>query len=186
MFSTIDSIDNFCINLAQWIVRQVELYTSIERKGLLNYCLFLLKGFIVGLVLSIILNLLVSPHLALILASLVVPIFIFDYIIFKILIKDQERSNWASLPHEIITRKAIRLVHLFSFLVATGVLSEIIISLVTDVFLPRYLIIIFICSIFVIEFCLDLLLCTVSLPPGEKQKKVTEKELRDMEPSIQN
>lgn len=49
------------------------------------------------------------------------------------------------------------------------------------IYTPQMLLVAFNWGVFIIKLCLELLLCTTSIPPGEKQKKLEEKEMRNLQ-----
>lgn len=179
-------IDNFQITWAQWLIRQLELYTKIERASVFNFFLILSRNFIIGLSLTTVLcSFLNFPVSILILAVLLIIAHFTDYIFFKITSSTQQENT---LPKEIITRKGARLITLICFVFwILFLLPMLFIDILkSGVLYPNNLLALFVFANLFAKLALELLLCTTSLPPGEKQKKVAEKELREMEPSIQN
>lgn len=174
-------IDEFLITMVQWIVRQFEIYTAIERKGLANFFLLLMKNCIIAIGILVLYQVFISEYTALILAILV-PILTFEYFVLRELFSRQN-SVRTSLPQEIITRNLIRYILIFICTFLLVIIFPFLISkwLPRGYLAPDMLLDMFILSIFYIKLWLELILCTTSLPPVEKQERLKKKMLQKMQ-----
>lgn len=183
MFST---IDNYLIHLAQWIVRQLELFTPITRKvigdALLSFhSATILLCFWAGVshaskAISL------SSNSSVFWSTLWITNAFFVVSFVEILfhkraariIKTKQKDG--SLPCEILVRKKERFLSLlflyilFCFSVIFALLPNNTISLEDFVF------VVLISG----DFLLEYFFCTTSLPPGEKERKKVEREMRSM------
>lgn len=181
------ALDNKLIGFFQWVVRQCELYTSIQRKTIINLDIKLLE---VSIMLSIV-SLLIGTALEKNLIDTLLTLFItgcntcmfFALHQFTLVMNKRNRSK-NSLPQEIISRINHRLVLL------VGILILFLMAFYLDVYSPitdtSHLYFRFfshsLCFIFFVYLIFEYLLCTTSLPPGEMQKKQEEREMRYMTP----
>lgn len=176
-------IDDFLITWSQWLVRQLELYTPVERKGLANFCLLLLKYSIIAMAILILFKVFVSEYDGSIyIFGILVLIFSFDYFVFKTLFSRQKDVE-TSLPREIITRVPHRYLMILASISSIGVIFPLLITafLSEGIYTPQMLLITFNWGIFLIKLCLELILCTTSMSHGEKQKRLEEKEMRNLQ-----
>lgn len=174
-------IDNQIIQVFQWAIRQLELFSFITRKIILNLLLFLLM---VLVVLRTCIGIqLVGIHSSI--GTWIVLGFFLTLPYFLGLYNGSKAIQPANLlPKEIVTRWLHRITSIL--LVGLGAITFLLwlglkIRDQEDVFMFLIIKIIF------YEGCFDLIieyiLCTKSLPPGEKEKRKIEKELRRALPS---
>lgn len=183
MFST---IDNYLIRLAQWVVRQIELYTPITRAAVGDILLSfnsatILLCFWAGVshtskAISL------SSNSSVFWSTLWIANAFFVVSFLEILfhkraariIKTKQKDG--SLPCEIWVRKKERFLCLlflsifFSFFVKLALLPNNTISL------EDFVLVVLISG----DFLLEYFFCTTSLPPGEKERKKVEREMRSM------
>lgn len=178
-----NKIDNTLIVWAQWTVRQFELYTPIERKHLIGFFISVLRcTLIVWAVISVIMAvLIISPDIFIVGA---VGIFTnYGYFLSYKKLANKEPSKDV-LPEEIISRYIFRMAYCLisiSSLLLLPLMYLLCISPQGDILLFTMFVMVFFAN-----FCfyffnfLEYLFCTISLPPGEKQKRREEKETRNM------
>lgn len=181
-----NNIDVFLINWFQYGVRQFELYTSINRKNLLNFFLFLMRFTIIITFLFAIITLLYGydtymPMLFLTASSTGI------YLRIKKVVAHQKETD--ILPREIVYRKIDRLYAFFCCVFVSFVVLIVLILIFPvlykingDVNIINLITMAIIFSFPLLSCCAEYLLCTVSLPPGEKQKRKEEKEMKNMIP----
>lgn len=181
MFSTIDS---FLITCTQWFVRQLELYTPIERMDLSNFCLLLYKNSLLAMAVLIPLAIFLEHAWHFIYVALIIT-FSLEYHRYRAIILKQKTED-SSLPQEIITRETIRQLLIFSSLLSGIVVLPLLILKVlsTGTCTISDLLVAFTWGVFIIKLSLELILCTTSLPPGEKERRTKEKEMRKMQPAL--
>ena len=196
MFST---IDNYLIHLAQWVVRQLELYTSITRRHLLYF--FIVPNALCCLVdIAFIFNclsLFLEPNntsnkdflsvvtlLFILLIALLFILLLFMHtstIISAIKIAKNPIGN-SMLPKEIINnywKRELYLLDLFVFFLSLFMLTQAEVTIdVQIIFYFCYLVI----ACLAFPLILEYFLCTTSLPPGEKEKRKIKKEIEKMVP----
>lgn len=185
MFST---IDGFLIVCFQWAVRQMELYTPITRKSIIRFNLGALEFFLFSWALVVIF----------IYSTLGIPLFLcMLYVLFfvSVVIRRAELKRLGSgsccsgaKPQEIITRFKHRISALVS-----NIFCAVVLLLVLPVFLLWRInlmwVILFehcfgICWIACAVLSHEYLLCTTTLPPGEKERRKAEKEMRMLSPQV--
>ncbi len=182
MFST---LDNSLINLAQWIVRQLELFTPITRKVIGNallsfhataialcFCMGVDKGIQA-------LRLGYHTHSSVFWSLFWIANFLFVFSFIEIcfyknatrIIRKKQKSGL--LPEEILARKNKRILGIIGLFIAFCpfvlpllLLNEVILEALT-------------LSVLVLaNSLLEYFFCTTSLPPGEKEKKKVEREMK--------
>ena len=174
MFS---KIDNFLIILTQWCVRQIELYTSLNRKTILLWIVNITKITVSVLVIVFILLLTFSPAVSIIGLSSC-------YMIFKYmemtLVNAKKQNTSDALPVEIINNKNLRISLLliipFAELLSFGLFLN-----NKDPLMVTFPLVVE-SKIFYVFLCIEYLLCTTSLPPGEKERRRIEKEISSLVP----
>lgn len=194
MFS---SIDNFLISRMQWVVRQIELFSSIERRTV-GYTLLacnLLFGFPVLMTVSTCFFKIIfgpnkfwfdAPVQAWILIIFAVLLFVHveTYLVATKLL--EKKTDFTSLPAEIITRIDVResLFHLMAaYLFLFVMLGTIIAIFAKDTSPLAYAVLLLIMEGgLLIRITLEYLFCTTSLPPGEKERKIREREMKHLTP----
>ncbi len=188
------TIDNKLILASQWTIRQIELYTPITRKNIGDMLLLTWKTttmVFAVLISSLLIMSVLSP------SSLVIDFLNLYFIVsqHKDLINKfvKSYSNKENLPDEIITRKYQRiflLVLSFAIFLATilgyiyyQIYPEMLESrkAISDQVSSYYLIDIY-AVFFLLYYLTEYFLCTLSLPPGEKEKRKVEKEMRNLVP----
>ena len=177
MFS---SIDNACINLAQWLVRQVELFTPFTRKALSTYFILFAWVSLIASMGTYILLALKYPGVAVcfLAASLILRKFLWT-VTMRVLIQQSWGLVTESLPKEIYSRTRARGYCWYGlfFIGPLGAMICVFFFQIPGLALPIQLIISFLSlSRLVPEY----FLCTKSLPPGERAKSRQERELRGM------
>jgi hypothetical protein len=170
-------IDHKLIGTAQWAVRQIELFTSHTRQDALVFVLMLFRYIIAGESVWTFLSFLSEDGLAgtvMAVVSVCVPF----AIIYQILaMKIEEKEKPGVLPACIVERAGLRkgffcLLTVHSVVIAVlNLLGEGVGNLIS--FLP---------VLFYCPMALEYLMCTTSLPPGEKDRKKQEREARNMAP----
>lgn len=171
MFSYIDSR---LISVAQWFIRQLELFFPITRENVITFTLNVTKWLIV-----------VSALLSLLSAYFDIWGAIFTTIAYSfyqshrllVLVYSLQKKSSNSLPQEIVTRKLMRKILVCGLIPSSLPLGIVILSHHAPFFwsaitLPMFL------FVFVLFIVSEYLLCTTSLPPGGKEKRKIEKELR--------
>ncbi len=184
MFS---KIDMFLITWTQWFVRQAELYTPIERKNFLSIFINLLKWVIVtwGIV-SMLVAITSFPSFIsfplLFISEAGCLLFLKDFFCYVNLSK--KITTTGKLPTEIASRYTIR--HTYFLFVLFGPITIWCLHLMTTsrytdlVIISIYIIGTFCLVCFHIYLCIEYLLCTTSLPPGEKERRGIEKEISSL------
>lgn len=180
-------IDSKIITLVQWLVRQCELYTSVLRKKIIELTLSSVMMSIIMIISSLLLVILFADDKVDILVSVFLigwNIFLFTDLYRNMLGLTKKNTPANSLPQEIITRMLPRLILL------TGLLTLFLLVIILEIYLPiksnAHLFFRFyeyaLCSVLSFSLFFEYLLCTTSLPPGEKQRREEEKEMRNMIP----
>lgn len=167
MFSIIDSK---LLNISQWVMRQYELSTSSTRGEIIKEFLFLTRSTLLIFVTFVILRWIFYPPL-LFFGFLLAYMMFFATKQFERVFKSQKIEP-GILPKEIITRVRKR-----SMLLLVSVSNVVIFVFSQEKigwFLSLYL------SFFLL-LCLEYLICTTSLPPGEKERKKQEREIKGMD-----
>lgn len=184
MFS---AIDNWIISIFQWTVRQIELYTDTTRKDLICGHLNTNKVFFLFLLILSVAELF-QKGLQLFTAD------IFFLMVFYSRNSEIEKiskrtSTINTLPKEIITRvpdrvllvvlgfPAITMLLLIFLAVAMAFYHGISPKIETGLYV--YLVV---CAVVFSLFCLEYLLCTTSIPPGEKERRKVKKEMKAFTP----
>lgn len=174
MFS---KIDNFLIILTQWCVRQIELYTSLNRKTILLWTVNITRVTTSVLMIVFILLLTFSPAVSIIGLSSC-------YMIFQhmemTLVHARKQNTSGALPVEIINNKNLR-IFLLLIIPFTELLSFGLFLNNKDPLMVTFPLIV-ISKIFYVFLYIEYLLCTTSLPPGEKERKQIEKEMSSLVP----
>lgn len=170
MLDKIYKFDGGLIKLFQWMIHLLELHTDIERKQVINFFFEISKGLIIMYLFFVIISGILSPSLILFFSLLNV-VLIWN---FRKIVKDAflgQTIKVSAFPVEIITRRFLRLYMFFGIIVSTVFLNI------------EKTLIDFTCLLMIwLFFCIEYLLCTTSLPPGEKQKRKEEKEMKNMVP----
>ena len=196
MFSKLD--DNLIVK-AQWLVRQVEIFTPLTRR-FLGYTI-LLVNMLIGLFVLVILSYLVigiikavvgteTELLAKIIVGTLVGLLFYIhvetyFVATEHLAKEQPANT---LPYERIGRKRERLILFILFVVFWWAVMLIGSQAAKDG--ADYVVILLSYIIFegglVTRIVLEYLFCTTSLPPGEKEKRKQEKKAEQLtlQPSV--
>jgi hypothetical protein len=173
--------DSALINTAQWLVRQVELLTPVSHKNMNRGLLFINLFFAIVFLLEIIKGLIEGSIFPL--------FFIFMSLNQKEVHKmlKEEEVNETVLPKCIYERKFQRvcnLLTLFSFLFVVSMMFNKLQNL--QVFQEIKTDFIFVSSVFVgssfIIVVAEYFLCTMPLPPGEKERQKLEREMKKTAP----
>jgi hypothetical protein len=171
-------LDENLIGFSQWAIRQVELFTTITRKNIINSTLILL--FLVQTYLFVFhlirFNLLV----------LVIVVGPFTKEAISLLIASWITERPGTLPRAINERRQTRLVILclgIGLLAAVFVPVLLLLSRTNEGFFQPVTALI-LCHMMpiILAAVAEYLLCTSSLPPGEKVKRLAERELRNAVP----
>lgn len=181
MFS---KIDNFLIMWAQWFVRQIELYTNRTKKC--SIVLFLNFNSIFTFVLILLCVLYFNFDEKSILIKLLSIGFCFMINIYNRSLKEKvgilsDSNSTNSLPEEIVTRFFLRILLL---LVCCLTMFQYFLAYtnLTGINIYDRIIIVSATSQVYIVVLVEYLLCTTSLPPGEKERKQIEKEMSSLVP----
>ncbi len=170
-------VDNRLINLAQWIVRQIELFTSYTRNEIGKVLLLIEKYYLVP---AFIFTLLFSENFFGFFVLLIITL------ANKIMVKDQRKAFNAQkeklnsvLPkeiHERIFERAFSLLlsSVFFFMLLWSIASTKRFDLLSTMMYFSYFGLLF----------FEYFLCTTSLPPGEKKKEKVEREAKKMSPQV--
>jgi hypothetical protein len=186
MFSTIDAR---LIDATQWCVRQLELLTSITREDILSFMLKIQKWFVLGWYTFCSVFSYMTTEVS---SSLQEVSVFFNFVYVAILfatykidfarVTDQNIGTNGVKPKEIVTlfshRRFAICVTIFLTVIFTipyerGAFTE---SLLLSTFTA-------LTSICYSKVILYYILCTTSLPPGEKQRRKQEKEMQNMVPA---
>ena len=203
----LEKIDSSFIYTAQWIVRQIELYTPITKKhveDILITCYFwMIAIFAVTIVTAMTLDLIETKHVFTfgLLFLLLAPLYFSSLKVYKH-IANTTRKVSDMLPAVIhqrkYNRKAIIVSVPLAFLIIFAVIAVLfsinrteLLSVIFGNFEDQNILFSVCASLvwFILptEFLIEYVFCTTSLPPGEKEKRATEKEMRNMTPtSIKN
>ncbi len=203
MFSVIDKI---LINLAQWLVRQVELYTSATRKEIFlsffSLCFLIEIAFITtttGYVVSVVCTYayvfyrdLILPIEAIISVTINTSLYVAEYFVWifslnfwrhQMTLAKSVPNNEESLPQAILIRKKVRAICMLGFMSSLVILVYFLPTdgswNVTD-FLKIHLPLTCVHGYFACSSAVEYLLCTTTLPPGEKERRKQERELSNM------
>lgn len=171
MFKVLDQIDTAFIFCAQWVIRQIELFTSYTRNDIGDIMLRIEKYYLI-------------PAFAVVLLFKIDEIFVFPFLflsikfakpnlsILKKRFEAQKKIQNETLPKEINECKPQRLL---------GIIANIFFCFVT--FKGVQSVVCQLMFLYFISFNLfEYFLCTTSLPPGEKRKREQEKETKNMLP----
>ncbi len=185
-------IDEKFVVLAQWAIRQIELYTKMSRKDtvklILSIFFYTLLAFALGVIIKPILELLRDENV-----SIMIVIHFFNVQSFyyngkeykKIVESMKEVTD--TLPIEIETRKFVRITFLILFIILNLIIlsvmlffSGVVLSQTneSDSFVKNLHLLLF--PIVGVILVLEYVLCTRSLPPGEKERIKMEKETQNM------
>ena len=175
-------IDNELIHSAQWLVRRAELFTPITRKDIATFFLLVLKWLLVAYFLVAIMGFTVGQYLLGVIGLLNSLIFSMIQIAMK---KNLLKEQKATLPSEIVTRSLPRKCNLFIIIFLLPLFLLLIAPSVHNDFweIPGIAFTILACIVFTFTI-LEYLLCTISLPPGEKKRREQEKEMKNMQGSM--
>lgn len=181
-----EKIDNYIIDMFQWVMRQIELFTTLTREDVLNAALSLYK-----------INLLIFASTSIsrfiVTHDIVAPIINTTILIpsialyFYWLILKENKPKPGTLPKEIVTRKTKRSLDLLVFIFAlitlpTNIIIAFSLAVVgLDDLLRAYNITSFYILI-ILDSIIEYIFCTTSLPPGEKERRALEKETRNLIP----
>lgn len=174
MFSIIDS---HLINFFQWIVRQLELFTLITRKEVININLLLIKWLNIIWATLLVVFSLIFPEFNLLFFVLVCFPFHFIYSLIKETHEKQVQGNF--LPKETLSRIGTRRFGLFVLVFFSAWSAWHNWSIEVNVMVAP-----FVCAFYFFLLCVEYLLCTKSLPPGEKEKKKVEREMKNTKPQL--
>ena len=185
MLSTIDAKT---ISFFQWIVRQFELYTEIKREGILKLHLSILKYLLTILILLASINAVLAKaewggYVFFFLLTLPAIFISFIPIYFELQKLSKKKSPKQTLPKEITSRSFCRkgffLLLSIHFPVAFFLMPSDFFSKITEpINFVLFVLWCTVCSLYILEN----LLCTTSPPPGEKEKRKLEKEMKSMVP----
>ncbi len=168
-------IDNKLIKGAQWMVRQFELYTSLTRRDL--YYFFQVYGSTM------------TGFTVLLAGTTNVFLLMGIYCSWLVSIKNENRRQTSSdiLSSAILTRRFLRVVSfeatIFLFLIVTALLQcdpEMVAEMSWFRIGYGYWVLL---SPMISITTLEYLLCTTSLPPGEKERRRQEKEMQNAFPA---
>ncbi len=190
----LQKIDSSLIDTVQWVVRQVELFTPVTRKALAIYTSKAILCSVIIFATALSFSTLITSSIG------SYTYFMFFNVILcfcnwkelhPFLIKKQEQGI---LPQEIKTRERVRLyllqVHLFFvpviIFLSITTSKETVLSVFPDLAsknspidaVVNIALLMFIALISIAEY----ILCTISLPPGEKERRALEKETRNLIP----
>ena len=174
----LNKIDNWLINSTQWLVRRTELSTHVTRKDIVTFFLLVLKWLIVAYFLLTIMEFTIGHYLSgtigLINSSI--------YSMIQISMKENlQKEQKIALPSEIITRSGVRKFFLLFVIVSLPLIAHI--AYIDHKEIHYICAIILFCIMFTLTI-LEYLLCTTSLPPGEKRRCEQEKEIVNMQGSL--
>lgn len=179
MFNTIDT---GLIHGAQWFVRQLELFTTITKKELckkLIYCFFIsgevwgISLILLGLTQISIIFFFIGPSVCFACLTITKKL--------QALVKSQNETDIA-LPEEIITRKWKRTADVCILLFLVTPWSFLVLFYTDNTLIE----LIAICSFFIqeaISVVTEYILCTTSLPPGEKKRIKLERAMKHAVPT---
>lgn len=183
-----NSIDSKLINFFQWMIRQFELYTQIQRKNIVNFAITIVKLLFAMFVLLSLFFIFFQKNFfdSVIYLALTLMVISVYYPSFKKTLALSNRNYPPGiLPEEIVSRRADRISGCIlavplnciplSLLMAISERS----SEVDVVELGQWTAfgLLYNCVLLV-----EYLLCTTSLPPGEKQRKEEEREMKYLTP----
>lgn len=183
MFSTIDST---IINLAQYFVRQIELFTRFTRKTIGEVIIFFYFPIVFCKILLLAAMMFFPDTFP---NDTIVKISFFFLIGFDILSmfdidRSSKKSSNGTLPEEIIKHKPFRLTSLglmtigFFWIITSSVLrgeSLLYMSVKASLFMF---------FLFGMSIVTEYYMCTTSIPPGEKEKKKQEREMKNLSPVL--
>lgn len=178
--SMIKILDLTIIEFAQWLVRQLELFTPLTRTDINNFFLLTLKWSIVVFWLITLMEFACKETLLGFFGILNANISIKFYMILKKEFAEQDQKS-DLLPIEIVTHMRIRTTMLKFFLLLVAPVY-LFVLVIWDHF-PLTCFIVISGAILFTEITLEYLLCTMSLPPAEKQRREIEKETQNMVPA---
>ncbi len=162
-------IDSKLISFFQWMVRQIELYTKATRRDTINFTLLSLRWLLV-IWLAITIPLVYFESFSTLML-------IICYGFFKALEEEKRilEKNKIPILLEIEVGWKLRIFSLSQFFFMTFL------SMVADssslIFHSKVM-----SMLYFLWTCLYYLKCTSSLPPGEKEKRKTEKEIKGLVP----
>lgn len=183
MFS---DIDNKLIALAQWVERQFELLTPVSRKDLISVAI---NMFCTCVVIHLLFQLVVNyQRPAYLLLVGIVAWYLYDKQA-ELRKESKKEEKQGVLPAAINERRFPRLLWLYAavinflfsipkaFFLLTIDFEDDLVSLLSWVYLMSFIVVPIALSL------AEYLLCTTSLPPGEKERKKQEKEMRKAVPT---
>lgn len=179
MFSV---IDKKLITAAQWIINQIELFSNKLRHDVCNVVTQTIKGLHISWCFLIFMFFAIEPNPRYFLFAVLFFLFASPFIIKKykdlVLLYKSQKSTEA-LPKEIWTRAPERVSHLV-LLPTTTTIYITALNLEGDN--PSIFVLSVVMHIILIFLILafEYLLCTTSLPPGKKERRKQEKEMRSM------
>lgn len=198
----LEKIDSSLIHAAQWVIRQIELYSPITKKHIedfiINCYFWLILTFSVTIVSAIIVDVIEAKQVftfGVLLLGLA-PLYFSTLKIYKGLLKKVKKESTA-LPAAIYERKSVRIIILLSLPLAFLIIFAMVIiaiwlnssEVLTTFFgnIEERNVLFSVCNTLIwlilpTEFLIEYLFCTTSLPPGEKDRKKTERETRNMIP----
>lgn len=170
MFSLFEDFDGWLIACFQYLVRQVELLTPLTRDSLFRVLMTLAFAGITSF------GFFVMVKLAFFWSFTVLFLLWIGVHYFPVW-KTSLRSSHL-YPREVYIRISIRFQYICSF-----ILFALLLALVPpeDGFIPLEMMLF--CGTYALFYCVEYLLCTTSLPPGEKAKWKCGKELRNAVPT---
>lgn len=181
MFST---IDDRLINISQWFVRQLELYTLFTRDMFIRKCFFISGAFfLLKIMCGTVILFLSEGNLYMMSIPLFISIFPAALIMaaLKISWATGRRDDPSILPRVVHTRRddrrRARLSSLTTFMTT---------SLLYMMWHDKYITLGYgsMAGLAATATCIEYLLCTISLPPGEKKKIKQEREMRNAIPGM--
>lgn len=181
-----DKIDNFLITWFQWGVRQFELYTKFERNDLVKASLLFFKVMIFSYIIVSTIKKEISIDTVFTLDIFTCLMLMVLYFVLKVSFSKQKNTTNV-LPVEILTHKPLRwfsFLNTFIVIPLVFYLSFLLFSYISLLNQEKLVVIlsalVFSLNIIMI-FYLEYLLCTISLPPGEKRKIMERKEMKQMQ-----
>lgn len=181
----LSNFDPILINGVQWLLRQIELFTNITRKMIMMTTLTAYKIsllFFIASFFSYIIFFLEKDVLLSYLLSLNILAFTITYFDMKKIVLRKQKEG--VIPVEIVSRKITRIGYLLLYIHC--IFCSIVLSYVTSLTERSATIthsssfVLLLILTMSIQIALEYLACTVSLPPGEKERRKVEKETRNM------
>ena len=191
MFTAIfQAIDAKIVTFFQWAVRQAELYTKATKDSIIAFSLISIEYLLVALAFFTAVSAVFFSDAASALTYLNLIDFIgFSFIYLDLRKINQKKSNEALISKEVEDRKLERIFTLFVLLVAAPIIYSLLPYAFSFGLLPitgknilEEMMSFTTIGILVFYFSFEYLICTTSLPPGEKEKKKLEKEMKNFVP----